>query len=142
VDIQQEMLHMLSERAKAEKLDNVQPILGSVVDPRLPEKSVDLILCVDVYHEFSNPEPMLASMRRSLRPGGRVALVEFSPRGWRRADQDRTQDDQSPDHERMARHGFKLVGQFDKLPWQHVMFFGRDDDASLTAQDVTPWPAE
>jgi len=39
-------------------------------------------------------------------------------------------------------NGFKLGGQFDKLPWQHVMFFGRDDDASLTAQDVTPWPAE
>jgi len=77
VDIQQEMLHMLSERAKAEKLDNVQPILGSVVDPRLPEKSVIWILCVDVYHESRIPEPMLASMRRSLRPGGRVALVEF-----------------------------------------------------------------
>ncbi len=125
VDIQQEMLHLLSERAKDEELANVETILGSPVDPRLPEGKVDLVLLVDVYHEFSHPEHMLQAIRKSLKPTGRVVLVEF--RG----------EDPSvpikPLHKMTKRqmrreflpNGFKVVEQFDKLPWQHVMFFGR-----------------
>ncbi len=130
VDIQQEMLHMTAERGKQAKLANIETLLGSAVNPHLPEKGVDLILCVDVYHEFSHPEQMLAAMRKSLRAGGRVALVEF-----------RLEDVDVPiklEH-KMSKaqimkewpaNGFKLVEQFDKLPWQHLMFFARDDDAT------------
>jgi hypothetical protein len=56
---------------------NISPILGTFVDPRLPRKEIDLILMVDVYHEFSNPEEMLAAMRTSLAPEGKIVLVEF-----------------------------------------------------------------
>jgi SAM-dependent methyltransferase len=52
VDIQQEMLRLLEDRAKEAKVANIKPVLGSVIDPRLPAESCDLILCVDVYHEF------------------------------------------------------------------------------------------
>jgi ubiquinone/menaquinone biosynthesis C-methylase UbiE len=80
-------------------------------------------LCVDVYHEFSHPEHMLRSMRSALAPGGRIVLVEF-----------RTEDPQvpiKPQHKmskeqillELGPNGFRLVGQFDGLPWQHMMFF-------------------
>ena len=126
VDIQPEMLSLLNERAKEEKLANIKPILGTTVDPNLPTGKIDLILCVDVYHEFSNPEEMLAAMRNSLKPGGRIALVEF-----------RAEDPKVPikplhkmSKEQILKewpaNGFKLVEQIDKLPWQHLMFFEAD----------------
>ena len=77
VDIQPEMLHLLQERAKADGVENIQLIEGTAVDPKLPKAGVDLVLLVDVYHEFSHPEQMLKAMRESLKPGGRIALVEF-----------------------------------------------------------------
>ncbi len=64
VDIQPEMLAMLRQRAEQENIENITPILGSLHDPRLPANSVDLILLVDVYHEFSHPARMLAALRR------------------------------------------------------------------------------
>jgi ubiquinone/menaquinone biosynthesis C-methylase UbiE len=136
VDIQQEMLHLLAERAKGEELSNVETILGSPIDPRLPEGKVDLVLLVDVYHEFSHPEQMLAAIRKSLKPKGRLVLVEF--RGEDRAVPIK------PLHKMTKRqirrellpNGFKVVEQFDKLPWQHVMFFERTDDAAPPAADA------
>lgn len=127
VDIQQEMLHMLDEAAKEAEIDNVQPILGGLTDPKLPDGKVDLILLVDVYHEFSHPEEMLRAMRKSLKPTGRLALVEF-----------RLEDPNVPikllhkmSKEQILKEippsGFRLSGGFDKLPWQHLMFFERDD---------------
>jgi SAM-dependent methyltransferase len=129
VDIQPEMLRLLMERAKQAGLKNIRPILGSPIDPRLPAGKVDLILCVDVYHEFSHPEHMLAAMRKALKPEGRLALVEF-----------RLEDPKVPikplhkmSKEQILKelppNGFALVEQFDKLPWQHLMFFQPSQDA-------------
>lgn len=127
VDIQPEMLHMLSERAREAELHNIEPIVGTQVDPRLAPESVDLILMVDVYHEFSHPEQMLAAMRQALKPGGRIALAEFRL------------EDRSVPIKRLHKmskkqilreytaNGFKLVEQYDQLPWQHLMFFERDE---------------
>ena len=126
VDIQQEMLHLLDERAKELGINNVKPVLGSVIDPKLPTASQDLILLVDVYHEFSHPEQMQQAMRKALKPNGRLALVEF-----------RLEDPKVPIKllHKMSKkqimkefppNGYKLVEQFDKLPWQHVMFFQPD----------------
>lgn len=127
VDIQVEMLNMLRERMESESIENITPILGSMYDPRLPENSVDLVLLVDVYHEFSHPEQMLAAMRRSLKPDGKIVLVEY-----------RGEDPDvpiRPEHKmtkeqimlELPANGYQLVDEFDKLPWQHVMIFGRDD---------------
>jgi len=132
VDIQPEMLTLLKERAKAEGVENVQPILGTLIDPQLPKGSLDLILCVDVYHEFSHPEQMLAAMRDSLKPDGRVALVEFRAedpdvpiKPLHKMSKDQILKEWRP-------NGFKLVEQYDQLPWQHVMFFQRAE------MDTTP----
>jgi len=129
VDIQQEMLDFLEQRRKEAKIQDgiIVPILGGENDPRLPENSIDLLLMVDVYHEFWEPEAMLAHIRKSLKPGGRVALVEY-----------RAEDETvpiKPDHKmskvqimkEYTANGFKLVESYDKLPWQHLMFFERKD---------------
>lgn len=127
VDVQPEMLHLLDLRAKAEQIENIEPIQGTLIDPKLPEGEVDLILLVDVYHEFSHPEQMLQAMRRALKPHGRLALVEF-----------RLEDPEVPIKllhkmskaqimKELPPNGFKLVEEFEKLPWQHVMFFERDE---------------
>ena len=82
---------------------------------------------VDVYHEFSNPIEMLESMRNSLKKDGRIALVEF-----------RGEDPQvpiKPEHKMTKKqilkeyeaNAFRLVDQYDRLPWQHLMFLGPDD---------------
>jgi SAM-dependent methyltransferase len=122
IDIQLEMLRMLAERAGEEGLANIKPILGTVIDPRLPRGSVDLVLMVDVYHEFSHPEAMLARLRESLADSGRIALVEFrgedpavpiKPLHKMTKEQIRTEFDPA---------GYEVVREFDRLPWQHLLF--------------------
>jgi ubiquinone/menaquinone biosynthesis C-methylase UbiE len=76
VEIQPEMLARLAAKMKERAVDNVIGILGTLEDPRLPQP-VDLVLMVDVYHEFSHPAEMMAAICRQLKPGGRVALVEY-----------------------------------------------------------------
>ncbi len=127
VDIQPEMLELLNERADKDGITNVTPVLGTFTNPRLPKGKFDLILCVDVYHEFSHPEHMLAAMRKALAKDGLVVLVEF-----------RAEDPNvpiKPEHKMTKKqilaelppNGLALVKEFDKLPWQHMMFFGRDE---------------
>ena len=127
VDIQREMLKLLNQRADAQGIKNVTPVLGGFTDPRLPKGKIDLILLVDVYHEFSHPEQMLAAMREALTPEGVCVLVEF-----------RAEDPNvpiKPEHKMTKAQimkewppsGFKLVREFEGLPWQHMLFFGRDD---------------
>ncbi|MDB6070949.1 MAG: Methyltransferase type 11 [Verrucomicrobiales bacterium] len=123
VDIQQEMLDMLNARAAGRGLKNIQPILGTYHDPKLPPASCDLILLVDVYHEFSHPEHQLKAMHAALKPEGRIALVEY-----------RAEDNKvpiKPEHkmskEQIRREwlpmGFEVDREFDGLPWQHLIFF-------------------
>lgn len=122
VDIQQEMLDMLKARAEGRGIKNIKPILGEPWDPKLPPASCDLILLVDVYHEFGHPEQMLKAMHTALKPEGVVALVEF-----------RTEDPKvpiKPEH-KMSRaqiykewqaSGFAVEREFHGLPWQHLLF--------------------
>ncbi len=77
VDIQPEMLEILTARATASGLTNVVPIRGEIDDPGLPPGEVDVVLIVDAYHEFSHPREMMEGIVRGLRPGGRVVLVEY-----------------------------------------------------------------
>jgi SAM-dependent methyltransferase len=133
VDIQREMIELLKEAAAAEKITNIETVHGTVIDPKLPPNSVDLVLLVDVYHEFSHPEHMLVAIRRALKPDGRVALVEF-----------RAEDPAVPikplhkmSKEQIMKefppNGFELVEEFNDLPWQHLMFFKRAGQADSSA---------
>ena len=128
VDIQPQMLVMLNERAVEQEVANITPVLGTLFDPRLPKDEIDLVLLVDVYHEFSHPEHMLQAMRDALSPEGRIVLLEY-----------RGEDPEVPikplhkmTKEQIMKeypaNGFKLVKEFEKLPWQHMMYFARDDN--------------
>lgn len=126
VDIQPEMLTLLREEMEKRGVENVIPVLGSVHNPRLPRSQIDAIILADVYHEFSHPEQMLAAMRDSLKPDGFAILLEF-----------RAEDDTVPIKplHKMSKaqifkewpvNGFKLVDEFDRLSWQHMLFFSPD----------------
>ena len=127
VDIQREMLQFLQERIDESGVTNIQPIHGSLIDPHLPAGEVDMILCVDVYHEFSHPEYMLSAMRKALKPDGLLVLLEY-----------RAEDPEVPIkplhkmskkqvNKELEANGFKLVKEFDGLPWQHMLFYSRDE---------------
>lgn len=77
VDIQQEMLDLLQQNVKTRGVTNVVSVLGEITDPKLPPAAVDLVLMVDVYHEFSHPYEMMQGILRGVKPGGRVAFVEY-----------------------------------------------------------------
>jgi ubiquinone/menaquinone biosynthesis C-methylase UbiE len=124
VDIQPEMLELLRRYVKDEAVTGVEPVLGTETDPKLPEGALDRLLMADVYHEFQQPKPMLEAIRRSLKPGGKVALIEYRLEG------------QSASHIR-AEHrmsekqvlaewlpaGFRLVKKLEFLPTQHLFIF-------------------
>jgi SAM-dependent methyltransferase len=142
VDIQPEMLKLLAERAGPRGLANVRTVLATADDPGLGTRRFDLILMVDVYHELADPAAALKAVRRSLNPTGRVALAEF-----------REEDPGVPIlplHKmsiaqimrELPANGLKLVGQYDGLPWQHLLFFARDDSPlkSIPVRASVPHP--
>ncbi len=129
VEIQEPYLRMLEEGAIKAGVTNFVPVLGKLYDPGLPDATFDLMLLVDVYHEFSHPEQMLAAMRKALKPDGVVVLVEF-----------RAEDDTvpiKPEHKmtkaqidkEMTANGYKLVKSFDGLPWQHMLWYGKAESS-------------
>jgi ubiquinone/menaquinone biosynthesis C-methylase UbiE len=77
VDVQEEMLSLLSKKLKQQKITNIEPVLGNPESPKLEPGSIDLAIMVDVYHEFEFPYEMLREIAKALRPGGRVAFVEY-----------------------------------------------------------------
>jgi ubiquinone/menaquinone biosynthesis C-methylase UbiE len=125
VDIQPEMLQMLARNAAEARLTNIRPVLGTPIDPRLPKASIDMMLCVDVYHEFSHPEAMLATIRESLAPEGQLVLVEF--RGEDPAVPIKPLHKMTKQQVRaeLEPAGFEMVREFDRLPWQHLLFLGK-----------------
>ena len=128
VDIQQEMLDLLAKKMTERKVANVKPILGSISDARLPDHAIDLVLMVDVYHEFSHPFEMMQSICRSLKPGGRVAFVEY-----------RLEDPSVPIKRlhRMSEaqvrkeaelHALEWVETIKVLPRQHIVVFRKKNE--------------
>jgi predicted methyltransferase len=76
-DLQRPMLQIIQDKARAGQLSNVEVVQGAEDDAHLPENTIDLALLVDVYHELRRPQEMLRSIRRSLKPGGQLVLVEY-----------------------------------------------------------------
>jgi SAM-dependent methyltransferase len=122
-DLQQEMLDRLAARVRAEHLDNVRPVRGGEADPNLPASCCDLILLVDVYHEFSQPQAMLRRMREALKDDGRLVLLEY-----------RKEDPAipiRPEHKmsvaeaklEVEAEGFRLDRVLEDLPRQHILIF-------------------
>lgn len=138
VDIQQEMLDLLNERAQARGIANIEPVLATETNPGLPPNSLDLVLMVDVYHELSEPEPILKAVYRSLKREGVLVLVEFREEDPNVPIRPLHKMSQPQVLKELTANGFKLTGQFDELPWQHVLFFATKR-ASQPRQKLVPW---
>jgi SAM-dependent methyltransferase len=123
VDIQSEMLTLLTNTLAQEGLRNVTPILGTIQDPRLPAASIDLAVLVDVYHEFDHPFEMMTGLVRALKPGGRIAFVEFRGEDPKVPIKELHKMTEAQVKKEMAVHALEWVRTFGDLPWQHVIVF-------------------
>jgi ubiquinone/menaquinone biosynthesis C-methylase UbiE len=124
-DIQPGMLEKLSARAVAQHVNNVVTVLGTETDPRLPAGKLDLVILVDVYHEFSRPERMLDRIRESLKPNGRLVLLEFrkeDPSVLIRPEHKMSVEEVKAE---VVPEGYRYEKVVDSLPWQHILFFRR-----------------
>jgi len=120
-DIQPGMIDILERRIKQEGLTNVTTVLGAADDPKLPPKSIDLAIMVDVYHELQQPQIFLQRLKDAFKPGGRLVLLEF-----------RKEDPKIPilevhkmsvaevDQE-MKAEGYEIDKVIEGLPWQHLI---------------------
>jgi ubiquinone/menaquinone biosynthesis C-methylase UbiE len=122
-DIQPEMLSRLQDRLDEDKITNVEPVLGTQADPRLPANKIDLVLMVDVYHELAQPQRMLQQLRKALKADGRLVVVEY-----------RKEDPTipiRPEHKmsvsevktEIEAEGFRLAEVLRNLPRQNIFIF-------------------
>ena len=123
VDIQEGMLDLLAANLKRRGIDNVELVLARPEDPNLPVGQVDLLMLVDVYHELAHPEATMAYVRRSLKPDGRVAIIEYrkeDPTVWIQPLHKMTVEEVRAEVEPV---GFRLDEVMDFLPKQHIIIF-------------------
>jgi predicted methyltransferase len=120
-DIQQGMIDILNRRISVERVDNITTVLGGIDDPKLPPRSLDLAIMVDVYHELQSPQVFLQRLRECFKPDGRLVLLEF-----------RKEDPKIPILEvhkmsvaevkqELEAEGFVLDKVVETLPWQHIL---------------------
>jgi len=123
VDIQPEMLDLIRGKMRETGVRNVVPVLGAVTDPKLPPRSQDLILMVDVYHEFDHPWEMTRAMVRALKPGGRLAFVEFRAEDPSVPIKEVHKMSEAQVKKEMSVHPLRWVETVRTLPWQHLILF-------------------
>jgi ubiquinone/menaquinone biosynthesis C-methylase UbiE len=117
------MLDILTNKMAAAGLRNVRPVLGTLTDPKLPAGSLDLILMVDVYHEFDHPFEMAEAMCRALKPGGRMVFVEFRGEDPAVAIKRVHKMTEAQVRKEMAVQPLQWVETLHALPQQHVIVF-------------------
>ena len=122
-DIQQEMLDIVKERALEEGALNVMPVMGRIDHCGLEPASVDVVLFVDAYHEFSHPREMMESIVTALKPGGRVFLVEYRLEDPTVAIKLRHKMTEEQARREMEAVGLAFVENFGVLPQQHILVF-------------------
>jgi ubiquinone/menaquinone biosynthesis C-methylase UbiE len=106
-DINPDYVRYIGKRVQQEHLTNVQTILGTPDDPKLPAASVDALLMLKVYHEIAHPLPVMRLLHQALRPGGRIGIIDRNGKGY--------------DHglnrdlviKEMGQAGYKLTGSYD-----------------------------
>ncbi|SPE39905.1 Methyltransferase type 11 [Candidatus Sulfopaludibacter sp. SbA3] len=125
-DIQPRMLELLQQNLKKQKITNVETVLGEIDDPKLPAASVDLVLLVDVYHEFSEPQKMLRHIRDALKPDGRLVLLEY--RGEDPAVPIRPEHKMTVEQVKaeLEPEGYRLDELKENLPRQHILIFKKN----------------
>ena len=123
VDIQDEMLAVMDYRIDTNKIDNVEVVKGSEKSVNLAENSVDKVLMVDVYHEFSYPVEMIASIKKALRAHGKIYLIEYRAEDGNVPIKEVHKMSEQQAVKEFKAAGFKLEKNISNLPWQHCMVF-------------------
>lgn len=123
VDIQPEMLRIIEQRRERLGINNVRTVVGAINDPKLPRNSVDVVLMVDAYHEFSHPREMGEGLVRALRPGGQVVLVEYRAEDPSVLIKPLHKMSEAQARREMAALGLEWVRTEGFLPQQHFMVF-------------------
>lgn len=123
VDIQPEMLTILDAKMSEAGVKNYKPIRGTIQDPKLPENTIDLVLFVDVYHEFSHPHEMMANICRSLKKGGRVVWVEYRKEDPKVPIKPLHKMSEAQVKKEAAVHPLEYVETIGVLPRQHIIIF-------------------
>ncbi len=123
IDVQPEMVEILNTVAKRPEFSNVKPVLGSDTSVALPDGVADLAIMVDVYHELEFPSEMLASIKRALRPGGRVVFVEYRAEDARVPIKPVHKMSEAQIRREATQNGLIWVRTAHTLPWQHVVVF-------------------
>jgi SAM-dependent methyltransferase len=124
-DIQQEMLDIVEERAREDGALNVMPVMGRIDHCGLEANSVDIVLFVDAYHEFSHPREMMESIVTALKPGGRVYLVEYRLEDPMVAIKLRHKMTEQQARLEMEAVGLEFIENIGALPQQHILVFRR-----------------
>jgi ubiquinone/menaquinone biosynthesis C-methylase UbiE len=130
VDIQPEMLDIIRKRMQRRSVENVIPVEGEPDDPSLPERAIDAVLLVDAYHEFAYPYEMMRGIVRSLRPGGRVFLIEYRGEDPRIPIKPLHKMTRQQAIREMQAVGLTWVETRDFLPTQHFMVFEKSGPPS------------
>lgn len=126
VDIQDEMLAEMRRKKEKGKVKNVALIKGSEKSVNLQKNSVDKALLVDVYHEFNYPIEMIASLKKALRPNGKLFLIEYRGEDDRVPIKKLHKMTQAQAVKEMEAAGLKLERNIGNLPWQHCMVFVKE----------------
>ena len=129
VDIQDAMLRRLQARCQAAGITNVKPVRGTAKSPSLEPSTIDLAIMVDVYHEFQFPREMMLEISKSMKPGGRVALVEYRKEDatvpikllHKMTEAQVKREIQQPEFH------LEWTETIDVLPWQHIVLFTKQD---------------
>ena len=122
-DIEPAMLVDIKKNAVKAGVTNVEGILGTIEDPKLPEGGVDVVLMVDAYHEFDHPREMMQAIVKALKPGGRVIDLEYRGEDPNVQIKPHHKMTQAQAIKEMKAVGLKHLKTYDDLPQQHLMIF-------------------
>jgi ubiquinone/menaquinone biosynthesis C-methylase UbiE len=122
-EIQNEMLDIIRRKMTRSGVKNIDLLLGTTEDPKLPPESVDLALMVDVYHEFDKPYEMISNMIKGMKKGGQIVFVEYRKEDPRVPIKEVHKMSEKQVKKEMSIFPLKWVRTDNSLPWQHVMFF-------------------
>ena len=126
-EIQPEMLAIVREKMQKLGLKNVETVLGTVENPNLKPASIDLAIMVDVYHEFSHPYEMLGAICAALKPGGRVAFVEYRAEDPAVPIKELHKMTEAQVRKEAAQHPLQWEETVKSLPWQHLIIFRKTE---------------
>ncbi len=126
-DLQEKMLAELKTRASEAGITNVETILCQEADANLPAKTFDMVFLCDVYHELSDPVSVLRQVKQSLKPKGLLVLVEFREEDASVPIKPLHKMSKAQIKKEMSANGFTLERSYDKLPWQHLLFFKKSN---------------